>query len=119
MAPARSGTRWALLNILTRLRCAQFKAFRKKLISSGAGPLKKKAGTLRFNSSSFIAYANIFEVRLVLSKDDRKSSAKINIELLSVAVRIVAIECASTCYPDLNGVYVNPTSRLAPCSRAS
>ena len=38
--PARSGTRWALLNILTRLRCAQFKAFRKKLISSGAGPLK-------------------------------------------------------------------------------
>ena len=28
----------------------------------GAGPLKKKAGTLRFNSSSFIAYANVFEV---------------------------------------------------------
>ena len=38
--PLGSGTRWALLNILTRLRCAQFKAFRKKLISSGAGPLK-------------------------------------------------------------------------------
>ena len=29
-----------MLNILTLLRCAQFKAFRKKLISSGAGPLK-------------------------------------------------------------------------------
>ena len=54
-----------------------------------------------------------FKVRLVLSKDDRKSSAKINIELLSVAVPIVAIECASTCYPSLSGVFVNPTSRLA------
>ena len=54
------------------------------------------------------------QVRLVLSKaDGRKSSAKINIELLSVAVPIVAIECASTCYPSLTGVFVNPTSRLA------
>ena len=87
----------------------------------GPGSLKKKAGTLRFNSSSFIAYANVFEVRLVLSKMSiydgrevtRKSSAKIDIELLSVAVPIVAIECASTCYPSLTGVFVNPTSRLA------
>jgi hypothetical protein len=47
------------------------------------------------------------------SSDTRKAKAKIEIQLLKVPVPIVEIQCASKCYPSFEGVYVNPTSRLA------
>jgi hypothetical protein len=34
----------------------------------GAGPLKKKSGSLRFSTTSFITFAQVYEITLVLSK---------------------------------------------------
>ena len=99
----------------------------------GPGPLKTTNGRLNLNTASFITYAQTYEILMVLSKDDRRAMAKIDVEMLSVKVPIVSIgeiegfhfavlflilnnvfsECASVCFSTFEGVYVNPSSRLA------
>ena len=99
----------------------------------GPGPLKTTNGRLNLNTASFITYAQTYEILMVLSKDDRRAMAKIDVEMLSIKVPIVSIgeiegfhfavlflilnnvfsECASVCFSTFEGVYVNPSSRLA------
>ena len=78
-----------------------------------AGAIKSRAGLLTINTASFVTYAKVYEIMLVLEKDTRRAKAKIEITMTSVPAPIVSIECASLCFPTFGGVFINPTSRLA------
>eukprot|EP00095_Tigriopus_kingsejongensis_P009160 maker-scaffold798_size95657-snap-gene-0.29 protein:Tk09160 transcript:maker-scaffold798_size95657-snap-gene-0.29-mRNA-1 annotation:"hypothetical protein IscW_ISCW000316" len=79
----------------------------------GPGPLKTRAGALSLNTGTLTSPARIYEILLVLEKDTRRAKVKVELEMQSVPAPIATIECASLCFPTFDGVFVNPTSRLA------
>lgn len=83
----------------------------------GTGPVRfaTRAGKVSINTKSFETYARVYEVMVVISKDDRKAKAKIELEVGEIPAPVSAISCISQslCFPVFGGVFVNPTSRLA------
>ena len=82
----------------------------------GPGPLKTSAGSLKFNTSSFISYAQAYEFSLIVTKDSRKAMITLEIDVGSIPAPIVQAECLNgerDCFPMVGGVMINPTSRLA------
>ena len=81
----------------------------------GAGPLKVNGPRLTFNTSSFVTYAQVYEISMILAKDVRQAMVKVEIDVGVLPAPIVEIECASAglCFPIPGAIFVNPTSRLA------
>ncbi len=82
---------------------------------SGPGKLATKIGRLSINTKSLITYARVYEFMLVLEKGDRRSKVVIHLDVGEIPAPIMEITCLSEelCFPGFDGVYVNPTSRLA------
>jgi hypothetical protein len=81
----------------------------------GPRPLKTRSGVIGLNTASLVTYSRIYEILLILSKDTRRSMAKIELDLGWMPAPIAEIKCANNiiCFPRFGGVFVNPTSRLA------
>ena len=69
---------------------------------------------LTLNTSSFVTYAQVYELSLIVSKDTRKGMVKMDIDLGVLPVPLLEIDCAAPglCFPTFGGIFVNPTSRL-------
>ena len=82
---------------------------------SGPQPLKTKSGIFGINTASLVTYGRVYEFLLILSKDTRRTQAKIELDLGAVPAPIAEIKCVNSelCFPRFGGVFVNPTSRLA------
>ena len=68
---------------------------------------------LDINTASFITFGQTYEMLALVEKGGRKAYTKIEVEMLAVPTPIVSIECASFCFPGFNGVYINPSTRIA------
>ncbi len=81
----------------------------------GPGKLSTKSGMISFNTMSFIIYGRIYEIMLVLTKDTRRSKVVIELDLGQIPEPIMEVKCLTQdmCFPGTNGVWVNPTARLA------
>ena len=81
----------------------------------GPGPMKVSGTRLTLNTSSFVTYAQVYEVGIVLSKDVRESQVAVQIDVGVIPSPIVEIDCASEglCFPATGAIFINPTSRLA------
>ena len=68
---------------------------------------------LTLNTSSFVTYAQVYELSLIVSKDSRKGMVKMDIDLGVLPVPLLDIDCAAPglCFPTFGGIFVNPTSR--------
>lgn len=82
---------------------------------SGPGGIKLSASTLELNTSTLVTYAQVYEVALTVSKDERIAQTTILIDVGVIPAPIVEIGCASAglCTPANGGIFINPTSRLA------
>ena len=81
----------------------------------GPGPLKTNVGKIMLNTSSFETYAQVYEIVLILSKDERRAVTKLEIDVSSAPALMVNIECINEedmCFPSYKGLFVNPTNRL-------
>ena len=69
---------------------------------------------LTLNTSSFVTYAQVYELSLIVSKDTRKGMVKMDIDLGVLPVPLLEIDCAAPglCFPTFGGIFVNPTSRF-------
>ena len=74
---------------------------------------KVTGSRLTLNTSSFVTYAQIYELSLIVSKDTRKGMVKMDIDLGVLPVPLLEIDCAAPglCFPTFGGIFVNPTSR--------
>ena len=81
----------------------------------GPGKIAFGRGIMQINTKSFETFSQVYEIMVVISKGERRGRAKIEIEVKSVPSPIIAIKCKSEslCFPTYNGVYINPTTRLA------
>ena len=81
----------------------------------GPGPMKVSGTRLTLNTSSFVTYAQVYEVGIVLSKDVREAQVAVQIDVGVIPSPIVEIDCASEglCFPATGAIFINPTSRLA------
>ena len=81
----------------------------------GPGPMKVSGTRLTLNTSSFVTYAQVYEVGIVLSKDIREAQVAVQIDVGVIPSPIVEIDCASEglCFPATGAIFINPTSRLA------
>ena len=68
---------------------------------------------LTLNTSSFVTYAQVYELSLIVSKGTRKGMVKMDIDLGVLPVPLLEIDCAAPglCFPTFGGIFVNPTSR--------
>ena len=69
---------------------------------------------LTLNTSSFVTYAQVYELSLIVGKDTRKGMVKMDIDLGVLPVPLLEIDCAAPglCFPTFGGIFVNPTSRF-------
>lgn len=81
----------------------------------GPGVLGFGKGIMKLNTRSFETFSQIYEMMVVISKGDRRARAKIEIDVQAMPSPIISIKCKSQslCFPTPDGVYVNPTTRLA------
>ena len=81
----------------------------------GPGQLSSKEGFITINTMSFVNFGKVYEITLVLKKDTRRSKVILELELGQIPEPIMEVKCLSDelCFPGPNGVFVNPTSRLA------
>ena len=75
---------------------------------------KVTGSRLTLNTSSFVTYAQVYELSLIVSKDTRKGMVKMDIDLGVLPVPLLEIDCAAPglCFPTFGGIFVNPTSRF-------
>ena len=87
----------------------------KGCFGNGPGPMKVKGPRLSLNTSSFVTYAQLYEISLIVMKDVRVAQVKIELDVGVIPAPIIEIQCASEglCFPTFGGIFVNPTSRLA------
>jgi len=87
----------------------------KGCFGNGPGPMKVSGARLSLNTSSFVTYAQLYEISLVVMKDSRVSQVKIMVDIGVIPAPIIEIECATEglCFPTFGGIFINPTSRLA------
>ena len=88
---------------------------------NGPGSMKVSGPRLTLNTSSFVTYAQVYEVSMIVSKDERVAQVKVEVDIGVLPVPLVEIDCASPglCFPTFGGIFVNPTIRLAMRSSCS
>ena len=81
----------------------------------GPGGILHSAAKLNLNTSSFVTYAQVYEITLIVSKDVRISQTNIKVDVGVIPAPVVEIDCANDglCTPTVGGIFVNPTARLA------
>ena len=81
----------------------------------GPGQIAFGKGKMKINTKSFQTFSQIYEMMVVISKGDRRARAMVEIDVQAMPSPIISIKCKSQslCFPTPNGVYVNPTTRLA------
>ena len=82
---------------------------------SGPGGISHSAAKLTLNTSSLVTYAQVYEVTMIVSKDNRIAQTNIKVDVGVIPAPVIEIGCASEglCTPTFGGIFVNPTSRLA------
>lgn len=82
---------------------------------NGPGRLATRSGKISINTKSFETYSRVYEIMVIISKGDRRAKARVELEVGEIPAPVSAISCISQslCFPAFEGVYVNPTSRLA------
>jgi hypothetical protein len=60
--------------------------------------LKTKAGSLSLNTSSFVTYAQAYELTLIVKKDTRKAMITLEIDVGSIPAPIIKVQVESQFY---------------------